>query len=371
MIVYRWLSRLFPTRPFSGTPRRILLVLPCCIGDVILATATLQALRRAYPAAQITWAVGQWSRGVLEGHDLLDALLDTGTGALPLTSPREFARFVGQMRAGHYDLLVSLVRSPLMSAAALLSGIPQRAGLDSAGRGFGYTVRAPVDPQQPRHEAEIYLDVARALGLEVRDCHANVPVHPADAQAASAILRGAGIGERYLMLNPAGGQNPGMTLTAKRWPPGHFAALADRLAQALDAQIVLLAGPGDATLLAAVSRELALPHAALAGRLTFGQAAAAARGARVYIGNDTGMTHLAAAAGARTVMILGPSDPARYAPFVPGALTLWKPTAVRRAGVAAGVPQDWDWGRDGIGVDEVAQRILAFLGHNDSVGTGL
>ncbi|MBL8162641.1 MAG: hypothetical protein JNJ61_11695, partial [Anaerolineae bacterium] len=70
MIVYRLLNRLFPAQPFTGTPRRILLVLPCCIGDVILATATLQALRRAYPAAHITWAVGQWSRGVLQGHDL-------------------------------------------------------------------------------------------------------------------------------------------------------------------------------------------------------------------------------------------------------------------------------------------------------------
>ncbi len=362
MIVYRLLSRLFPAQPFTGTPRRILLVLPCCIGDVILATATLQALRRAYPAAHITWAVGQWSRGVLQGHDLLNALLDTGPGALPLKSPREFLGFVRQMRAGHYDLLVSLVRSPLMSAAALLSGIPQRAGLDSAGRGFGYTVRASVDPQQPRHEAEIYLDVARALGLDVHGCRANVPVHSADAAAAREVLQVAGIGERYIMLNPAGGQNPGMTLTAKRWPPGHFAALGARLAAALDAQLVLVGGPGDGALLDAVSRDLTLPHAVLAGKLSFGQLAAAAAGARVYVGNDTGMTHLAAAAGARTVMILGPSDPARYAPFAPDALTLWKPTAVQRAGVAAGVPQDWDWGRDGIGVDEAAERIQGFLG---------
>lgn len=371
MIVYHLLNRLFPAQPFSGRPRRILLALPCCIGDVVLGTATLQALRRAFPDAHITWAVGQWSRGVLEGHDLLDDLLDTGAGARPFNSPRAFLRFVRQMRAGHYDLLVALVRSPLMSAAALLSGIPQRAGLDSAGRGFGYTVRVPLDPQQPRHEAEIYLDVARALGVDVRGCRANVPVRPADVQAARAILRAAGIGERYIMLNPAGGQNPGMTLTAKRWPPAHFAALGARLAAALGAQIVLLGGPGDGALLAAVSRELPLPHAALAGRLSFGQVAAAARDARVYIGNDTGMTHLAAAAGARAVMILGPSDPARYAPFAPDALALWKPGVVPRAGVAAGAPQDWDWLRDGIGADEAAERILAFLGHNDSVGTGL
>ncbi len=340
---------------------RIILVLPCCIGDVVLATATLAALRHAYPAAHIAWAVGSWSKPAIEHHPMLNAIVDTGREALPVRTPRGLLAFVRQLRAGRYDLMVSLVRSPLMSVAALLSGIPTRAGLDSGGRGFGYTIRASIDPTAPRHEAEIYLDVARALGVEVSGCRATIPVRDIDREAVRAKLADRGISGAYLVLNPAGGRNPGMVMDVKRWPPEHFSQLGNRLAAHLNAQVALVGGPGDAALIGAVQAGLAQPAAAFIGELSFGEIAALAKAARVYIGNDTGLTHLAAAAGARTVMILGPTDPTRYAPFADQAIALWKPAALPSGGVAAGTPLDWDWARDGISVDEVESRVLAFL----------
>lgn len=292
---------------------------------------------------------------------MLDAVLDTGQEALPVRSRRGLLRFARQLRAGRYDLAVSLVRSPLMSAAVWLSGIPHRAGLDSAGRGFGYTARAPVNPHQPRHEADIYLDVARALGLDVSGCRANVPVRDADRAAVRALLEQRGLRPPLIVLNPAGGRNPGMVLDAKRWPPPNVAALADRLAERLGAQVVLVGGPGDTAVLDAAADMMHVPALKLAGALSFGQIAALAALSRLYVGNDTGLTHLAAAAGAPTAMILGPSDPTRYAPYADNAIALWKPAAIVPAGVVGGVPDDWDWQRDGISVDEAETRILAFL----------
>lgn len=349
------------------TPQRIVLILPCCIGDVIMATATLKALRRGYPSAHITWAAGGWSKRAVEHHPLLDAVLDTGPAALPVKSPAGFVRFVGQLRAGQFDLAVSLVRSPLMSLAVRLTGIPRRAGLDSAGRGFGYNLRVPIHPDDVRHEAEIYLDVARALGLDTADCFANVPVDETLWAGLSQKLTGQGINpQNFIIISPTGGRNPGMMMDAKRWPPEHFAALADRLARKLDTQVILLGGPGDTDIVDAVRSRMATPAAALVGILSFAEIALLASRSRLYVGNDTGLTHLAAAAGAPTAAIFGPSDPRRYAPFAPNTLTLWKPAAVQRAGVAAGTPQGWDWSRDGIGVDEVEQAILDFLAPGDS-----
>lgn len=357
-------------------PSRIILILPCCIGDVVLATATLQALRRGYPQSHITWAVGSWSKDVVANHPLLDAILDTGTEALPVKSLGGFMHFVQQLRDGHFDLAVSLARSPLMSLAVSLSGIPQRAGLDSAGRGFGYTVRVRINPLERRHEAEIYLDVARALGLDVSDCWANVPVQDADLRRAQAILepssesaslpggfRGVdwGTDSRLVVIHPGGGRNPGMVMDAKRWPPSHFAALANRLARRLNAQVVVVGGPGDEALVTQVIDQLELPFRALAGQLTFGELAALASLSLVYIGNDTGMTHLAAATGATTVMILGPSDPLRYAPFTPNSLALWKPSDVDVRGVWGGASKHWDWARDGIGVEEAEAQLMKFV----------
>ncbi len=319
------------------------------------------ALRRAYPQAHITWAVGTWSKGVIEHHPLLDAVLDTGSQALPVKSISGFYQFVRQIRAGHFDLAVSLVRSPLMSAAVALSGIPYRAGLDSAGRGFGYNIRAKIDPNQPRHEADIYLDVPRALGLDVSGCIANVPVTAENVASVKGILAQAGITSPFIVINPTGGHNPGMTMDSKRWPPANFAELANRLASSFNAQLVLVGGPNDGDIVNAVAHNLQSPHFDLVGKLSFGQIAALANLSQIYIGNDTGMTHLAAAAGVSTVMILGPSDPQRYAPFTPNSLALWKPTAVDARGVAGGQAQDWDWSRDGIGVDEAEAKIRSFV----------
>jgi heptosyltransferase-2/heptosyltransferase-3 len=162
------------------------------------------------------------------------------------------------------------------------------------------------------------------------------------------------------VIHPAGGRNPGMTMDSKRWPPEHFAALADRLGAALHSGIALVGGPGDEALLNIVQQQLKAQAAAFVG-LPFAEIALLAHRAQLYVGNDTGLTHLAAAAGAKTVMILGPSDPNRYAPYVPDALALWKPTKVQQAGVSAGTPDNWDWARAGIGVDEAEQQIMAFL----------
>ncbi len=348
-------------------PRRIVLILPCCIGDVIMATAVLRALRRGYPQAHITWAVGGWSKAAVENHDLLDAVLDTGPAALPVKSVSGFVRFVQQLRSGGFDLAVSLVRSPLMSLAVRLSGIPHRAGLDSAGRGFGYNIRAPIDPNEIRHEAEIYLEVARALGLDTAGCYANVPVDESQwPHLARALVARHIDPQHYLVINPTGGRNPGMMMDAKRWPAQNFAALADQLANRLNAAVILLGGPGDADILNSVQAHMTTPAAAFVGELSFPQIALLASRARLYIGNDTGLSHLAAAAGASTAAIFGPSDPRRYAPFAPHVLPLWKPAPVQQAGVAAGAPQHWDWARDGISVEEVAQAVLTFLAQQRS-----
>jgi ADP-heptose:LPS heptosyltransferase len=339
------------------TPGRILIILPCCIGDVVLGTAALAALRRAYPSARIVWAVGSWSRPALDGHPALSALLDTGAGASPVRSLQSALRFARQIRAERPDWLIAFSRSTWISLAAALSGVRVRAGLDSGGRGFGYTVRVPLNPDAPRHEAEIYLDVVRALGVDTAGCFAHVPVTEADRAFVRARLAAHDIGTPYAVVNPAGGRNPGMIMDAKRYPPDKLAALANRLAL----PAVVIGAADDAPLVEAVRARLAVKSAALAGALSFGQIGALAQDAVVYIGNDTGLTHYAAGAGARAVMIMGPTDPRRYAPFAPGALALWKPAAVAARGVSAGARPDWDWERDGISVDEAWTQLEAFV----------
>ena len=154
---------------------------------------------------------------------------------------------------------------------------------------------------------------------------------PIDAGARRRIrerLAAQQIARPYLVAHPGGGSNPGMTLESKRYPPAQLAALLDHVAEARKASLILLGGPDDSALVAEVAAKLKRPAVSWVGELSFAEIAALAAGALGYIGNDSGFTHLAAAAGAATVMIMGPTDPARYAPFTPNRLALWKPRAI-------------------------------------------
>lgn len=342
---------------------RIVFIRPCCIGDVVLATAALSALRAAYPTAHITWAVGGWSRRAVEYHPAVDAILDTGKADLPVKSPHGFARFVYQLASGNFDIAISLVRSPLMSLAVAMSGIVDRVGLDSDGRGFGYTVRVPVDPNRPRHEAKIYFDAVRAMGVKTDGHFANLPVLQEARASLQDKLFANGVTGSYIVVNPAGGNNPGMVMDSKRWPLKNFAEVADTLVLENNAKLVIVAGPNDRWIVDEMREFLRTRAVVFAGQLSFPEIGALAADSLLYLGNDTGLTHLAAASGAKTAMFLGPSSPMRYAPFTLNSITLWKPVELNPQGVAGSKTQNWDWERDGISVNDTLIKLRDFLSH--------
>ncbi len=369
-MIYSILGRLIPQRDMTSTPRRIVVIRTCCIGDVVMATAALSALRETFPQARISFAVGSWSAAAIADHPALDAIINTGEAALPTRSPAEFLRFVKELRAGSFDLAVSLTRSPLMSLAVYLSGIPLRAGLDSAGRGFGYNLRVAVDPAAREHEGAIYLRVISAIAGLPCHAYANLPVDATAQDDIQRRLKETSVSQPFIVAHPGGGSNPGMTMDSKRYPPAQFADLLDRVARETKAALILIGGPGDEAAVDAVGQRLNSPSIAWVNQLNFAQIAALAAGSLCYIGNDTGMTHLAAAAGAATVMMMGPSDPQRYAPFTKNHLVLWKSTALRAGGVGATPVSGWDWGRDGFSVEDGAEQILEFLRAIESQARG-
>lgn len=359
-MLYSILSRVFSESAIASQPRRIVFIRPCCIGDAVMATAALTALREVFPEAHITWAAGPWTARAIAHHTAIDAILLTGAD-MPLRGLAPLLSFVRRLRAGNFDLAISLARSPLMSLAIYLAGIPVRAGLDSRGRGFGYNLRVPIDPAIREHESEIYLKVISAVAGRAAQAQANLPVTEAAKAAIRARLTGDHVRSPFIVAHPGGGANPGAQLASKRFPPAELAALLNGLADARGASVILVGGPGDADLVGQVSATLTRRGRNWAGALSFQEIGALAAEALLYIGNDTGLTHLAAASGAKTVMLMGPTDPARYAPYTPDSLALWKPLALDAGGAANAGCRDWHWKRDGFTVDEALERILAFL----------
>jgi ADP-heptose:LPS heptosyltransferase len=178
------------------------------------------------------------------------------------------------------------------------------------------------------------------------------------------ILAERGLTGRFIVINPGGGVNPGTTMREKRWPTAEFAKLINKISPHVGlSHVVLVTSEQEAALAGDVAIRLrGVSTTNLAGKLTIPEIGALASLARAYIGNDTGLTHFAAAAGAATIMVMGPTDPLRYSPFSPNALALWKEYEISTRGVADGAPESWDWAKDGITADAAADQVASFIG---------
>jgi ADP-heptose:LPS heptosyltransferase len=131
------------------------------MGDVLMATPAIAALRKSLPAAHIALAVGQYSRPAVANNPRINELVDTVVGGKGsrLGDYRALAR---ALKRGKYGAALVLDRSPLLNLAPRMAGIPVRAGLDSDNRGLALTHPVPCPSASARHEVEWYLDVVRA-----------------------------------------------------------------------------------------------------------------------------------------------------------------------------------------------------------------
>lgn len=297
-------------------PRRVLLVKPSAIGDVVHALPVLSLMRRAWPEAHIAWLIAPACSGLVEGHPMVSETITFDRRGLSgwYRSPAAAGRLGGllrRLREGRFDLVLDLqglLRSGLLSYA---TGAPIRVGLASAREGARsfYTHRVPdVGTSRhgagtPRHAVDRYLDAAEFLGLGRHPVEFVFHVTQADEAAADAYL-GPLQGRPFAVLVP------GANWPTKRWPAQHFAALARLLREHLGLAVVVVGSAGDAEL----SREVG-PDVSLCGRTTLGELTAVLSRATVVVANDTGPMHIAAALGRPLVTLFGPTDPRRTGPY--------------------------------------------------------
>ena len=310
-------------------PSRILVVKLCCLGDVLMATPALTLLRETFPRARLDLAVGTWSRPAVRNNPNLNEILDVGQLGAGRYPWRDYLGLVRRLRWRGYDLALVLERSIYTSLLPLLAGVPYRVGLDSEGRGFPFTTRIPCLPA--RHEANLYLEAALAatkitkasprsladLGQRRLEFYPS----PDDAAVAQKMLRG--MGRPLVAIHPGGAVNPGGAMLSKRWLPERFAAIANLLADRYGAEVLLTGGASDADAVRGVQSRLRRPARVLGCELTFSQLGAVLAACDLFLGNDTGPAHLAAAVGTRVVTIFGPTDPRVYGPYGGAGEAVW------------------------------------------------
>ncbi len=292
-----------------------------------MTTPLLEVLRENYPQATITYVAGSWSKVIVEHQESVDKVIDCGSvGIAGRYRLKDYIQFARRLRQEHFELAFVLDRSPLLTLLPWLAGVPRRVGPDSLGRGFSLTDRVPVSssPDQLQHQAEIYLDLARALHLKIGQPRMHFVTTEAERSAIVKAKR------PQIAVFPGGGSNPGMDLTAKRWALARYKELVGRLVNELKVQVLLIGGPGDSELTSEILRDLEVPEGSvldLAGKTSFGESAAQLEACALFIGNDSSPMHMAAAVGTPVIAIFGPTSPQEYGPYPlddPKHIAIWQ-----------------------------------------------
>ena len=286
----------------SPDPKHILVFLPNWLGDAVMATPALRALRHHYPDATIT-ATGKGSCcAILTGLPSVDRW-----APLP-DRPRFWQSFAlaRRLRVDKPDLAVIFPNSPRATWLAWLSGASYRIGFARGGRGILLTKALPRfragGSRVPRYTALEYLAVVNALGAVTDDEGLELAV--TDQERATV--------REYLDPNrPVVGIAPGAAFgPSKRWLPERFAAVADRLHQECNAHCVLMTGPGEEAtrdaVLAAAKFPLIQCHD---GKPSIERLKATIAEVDILLGNDSGPRHIAIAFKKPVICVMGSTSP--------------------------------------------------------------
>ena len=280
-------------------PRQVLIVQLRRLGDVVLTTALLEDLRRAFPHTPVDFLVGDRAAPLLEHHPLIRERL-----VYDREHPTHTWRAVRDRR---YDWIVDPQSSPRTAPLALASGAPVRAGFAVRGWGWAYTHRLPRAGRAVEYVPRERQRLLEMLGISVGPIRTSLAITEEERAAGRAQISASGVRADA----PVVGCVLSAGEAAKEWPPAHFGMLADRCAQA-GIQVVLFEMPGDSEKTARASHESrALVNIPVPGLRHF---MGALSQCDVLVSADTGPAHIATALRVPRVTIFGPEPPAAWAP---------------------------------------------------------
>lgn len=288
----------------------ILVRAPTWVGDAVMATPALRALRAAHPDARIRLEGHAALAGLFDGLDSFDEFgVDPGRGSNLWRRTRE-------LRRGAFDLAVLLPDSPRAALAPFLARIPRRVGYARDPLRRLLVTQPLAHPQAegrriPIPTIERYLRITRALGCEDRGDHPELVVSFDAANRITTELAGHGISESDEILVVTPGASFG---SSKLWPPEHFAQACDRISREVGLVPVLCPGPGEQTAAERIASGMTERAILLTGAVpTLAALKALVARARLVLSNDTGPRHIAVALDRPVVVLMGPTNPVHSA----------------------------------------------------------
>jgi ADP-heptose:LPS heptosyltransferase len=297
-------------------PRNILVIDFGQLGDVVLSLPALRAIRQRFPNARITVAAGKPAADIVRLSGYSTDTLEVDRVALrdgsKLLSIARIFKFVGRVRKAKFDFVIDLHSLSETNLLGFLSGAPHRLYARRPNRSIDYLSNfrpRPPAEEKEHHLVDRYLDVLKPLGISGADRIPFLKTSSAADKSVEDLLKRDKVNTGSLLV----GLFPGAGHEGRRWPLERFVELADYLIRNDRVRIVVFAGPEE-TRFVQTMRGLFPPSTIFFDRLTIPQLISAQARLTLFISNDTGPCHTAAASGTSVMVLLDRPTPHHYVP---------------------------------------------------------
>ena len=278
---------------------RILIIRLAPLGETVLTTPVIRALRQRFRDAYIAYMVAPTREDLVAANPHLNEVL-TYHASVP--------KLIYQIARRRFQMVLVLQPTFRLVLHTFLARIPFRVGFETNAGGQKLLSLA-VPNHTAQHETQRYLDVVRALGIQVTDSEPEVFVDSVGTAWIDNFLESHKLNDS----RPIVGLNPGAATAYRRWEASNFAVLGDRLHETYRAHIVITTGPREADLATQVAKQMSHP-AVIVNQATVMELSALLQRCHLYISNDTGPMHLSTAVKTPTVAVFGASNLIQWAP---------------------------------------------------------
>jgi len=288
------------------------------VGDAIMALPALRAVRTRFSEAEIAILALSYVGDLYRDQQICDQMITYDRGGIHAgICGRE--RLTGQLREQKFDVALLLQNAFDAAWLAWRAGIPQRIGYSRDARGLLLTqaVSVPKAGEISPHEKFYYLELLRRIGwLDslADEGLISLRVPEQSRRRAAQFLVEAGARPHAARIAVGAGASYG---SAKCWPPDRFAETLNRLQAQSDADVILFGTAPEAKVSVAIAGGLCRPAIDLTGKTSIADLPALLSQCHLFLGNDSGAMHVAAAVGLPVVAIFGPTDPLGTAPVTP------------------------------------------------------
>ncbi len=306
--------------------KKILIINPFGIGDVLFTTPLISAIKEGFPDASICYWCNKRVEEVFLSNPKVSRVFALSRGDLkkiynesPFEGVRQFFSLLSQIKKWKFDIAFDFSLDHRYGIISWLLGIKNRVGFDYKKRGWFLTDKIIINGYKGSHVAARYLELSRFLGNAPESNRYQLEVFASeiDKIRARISLEQAGIKEQDILvaIAPGAGASWGESASLKHWQAMKYARLADSIIDKFNVKVLILGDISEKQISDVVVTAMKHKPIDLAGKTTLGELIAVIGNARLLITNDGGPLHIAAALGVKTVSIFGPVDDSVYGPY--------------------------------------------------------